>query len=283
MPSDLSSQFLQDGFIVLEDFLTEKEIDELKAAGEKLAREVPTDCRKCVFSTTQTQQSKDVYFLESADKVSYFYEAGALNEDGELQVDSSVSLNKVGHALHWLHPTFRKVTFCERVKEVCFQLGMEDPVVVQSMYIYKNPGIGSEVIPHQDATFIYTEPLTTVGFWIALEDATLENGCLWFVRGSHCSGVHRRFVRNPDPDSEDLLVYDKPPQIYPNSAFRPEPVKKGTCIVIHGQTVHRSEHNRSSKSRHAYTFHVIDEKNSKYPKENWLQTKEGFKSVYKNY
>lgn len=51
---------------------------------------------------------------------------------------------QVGHALHWLHPTFKKYTFDERVKEAAFQLDYEEPVVCQSMYIYKNPGIGSE-------------------------------------------------------------------------------------------------------------------------------------------
>lgn len=49
--------------MVLEDFLTEKEVDELKTAGEKLAQETPTECRKCVFSTTQSQQVKPVYPL----------------------------------------------------------------------------------------------------------------------------------------------------------------------------------------------------------------------------
>lgn len=91
-------------------------------------------------------QSKDKYFLESGEKISHFFEAGAVDEDGNLKVDPLVSLNKVGHALHWLHPTFRKITFGEKVKEACFQLGMEDPVLVQSMYIYKNPGVGSEGI-----------------------------------------------------------------------------------------------------------------------------------------
>lgn len=44
------------------------------------------------------------------------------------------------------------------------------------------------VTPHQDATFLYTEPLGQVmGVWIALEDATLNNGCLWFMPGSHKS------------------------------------------------------------------------------------------------
>lgn len=83
------------------------------------------------------------------------------------------------------------------------------------------------VIPHQDATFLYTEPVTTVGFWIALEDATLQNGCLRFASGSHQSGVHRRFKRNSDPDSTELLIYDSPAPTYPDSGFRAVPVSKG--------------------------------------------------------
>ncbi len=39
--------------------------------------------------------------------------------------------------------------------------------------------------PHQDGTFLFNEPLKIMGVWIALEDATLENGCLWFIPGSH--------------------------------------------------------------------------------------------------
>ena len=49
-------------------------------------------------------------------------------------------------------------------------------------------GGAAAVTPHQDATFLYTEPLgRLLGIWIALEDATLENGCLWFIPGSHTS------------------------------------------------------------------------------------------------
>lgn len=76
--------------------------------------------------------------------MSYFYEAGAVGENGKLLVEPKIALNKVGHALHWLNPTFKKYTFCEKVKETCFQLGLVEPVIVQSMYIFKNPGIGSE-------------------------------------------------------------------------------------------------------------------------------------------
>jgi ectoine hydroxylase-related dioxygenase (phytanoyl-CoA dioxygenase family) len=51
-----------------------------------------------------------------------------------------------------------------------------DPVVVQSMYIFKNPGIGGEVTAHQDATFLHSQPdLKVIGLWFALEDATVSN------------------------------------------------------------------------------------------------------------
>lgn len=67
-----------------------------------------------------------------------------MGENGELLVDPAISLNKIGHSLHELNGTFRTITLDERVKEVCFQLGYDDPAIVQSMYIFKNPGIGSE-------------------------------------------------------------------------------------------------------------------------------------------
>lgn len=56
----------------------------------------------------------------------------------------------------------------------------------------------------------------------------------------------------------------------------------GTCILLHGNVVHRSAHNKSDKSRHAYTFHVIEKQNNNYSPENWLQEGENapFVNVY---
>jgi len=96
--------------------------------------------------------------LDSNDKVSYFFEASAVGENGELLVDSKIALNKVGHALHWLNPTFKKYTFCEKVKETCFQLGLVEPVIVQSMYIFKNPGVGSEGMYSASVSAIEKDP-----------------------------------------------------------------------------------------------------------------------------
>ena len=48
------------------------------------------------------------------------------------------------------------------------------------------------MVPHQDSTFLYTTPDTTIGVWIALEDSTVDNGCLWTLPGEHTKGVRRR-------------------------------------------------------------------------------------------
>ncbi|KAL0280263.1 UNVERIFIED_CONTAM: hypothetical protein PYX00_001607 [Menopon gallinae] len=277
-------EFVKKGFCVLEDFFTEAEVDEMREAGIKLTENIPEETARVIFNTTSSPQTKSLYFLESNDKIRYFFEDGALDKDGKLLVEPKYSLNKAGHALHWLHPVFKKYTFCDKIKAVCQKLGMEQPCVAQSMYIYKNPEIGSEVITHQDASYLYTEPENClVGFWIALEDATKENGCLWFAPGSHRSGVHRRFIRNPDPNSDDLLMYTNPEPVYSSSHFIPVPVRKGTLILISGLVVHRSEPNRSTKSRHVYTFHVVDVGAGKYSPENWLQPSEKlpFPNIYK--
>ena len=53
----------------------------------------------------------------------------------------------------------------------------------QGMYIFKQPRIGTQVTPHQDGTFLYNDPLKLVGLWFPVDDATLENGCLWYIPG----------------------------------------------------------------------------------------------------
>jgi phytanoyl-CoA hydroxylase len=195
-------------------------------------------------------------------------------------VPEEVSLNKVGHSLAVDHPVFKKYTFDNRIRELCWQLGFQRPAVAQSMYMFKNPGIGDVVQSHQDGTYLHTEPSSVVGFWIALQDATLENGCLKFIPASHKNGVHRRFIRNPDKTSSELLIYDRPEPIYQTSNFVSSPVKAGTLVLIHSQCVHRSEANKSSQSRHAYTFHVIETRGAKYAEENWLQPPESFSILY---
>ena len=72
------------------------------------------------------------------------------------------------------------------MKKLCKEILLfKKPQVVQSMYIFKNPKIGGEVGCHKDSSFLITDPLSVCGIWVSLDDATLENGCLWGVPGSH--------------------------------------------------------------------------------------------------
>jgi len=265
-------QFHNKGYLIIEDFLADEEVSALRKACDSVIDNFQPDQHRCVFTTTEHGQSRDTYFLESGDQIRYFFEEGALDDKGKLLVEKDRALNKIGHALHWLEPSFKKVTFSSKVKQVVRDIGFVDPAVAQSMYIFKQPGIGGEVTPHQDSTFLHTEPMKLVGIWLALEDVTLENGCLWFIPGSHQSGIDRRFIRNSDPQSSDLTTFTAPNPDYDDSKFIAGPVPKGSCVLIHGEVVHKSERNKSSKSRHVYTFHVIERANGAvYSKENWLQ------------
>ena len=87
---------------------------------------------------------------------------------------------------------------CAQMAALVESLGHRDPVILQSMYIFKPPGIGGEVMCHQDSTYIYTEPESCIRFWFALEDATLENGCMQFIPGGHRLPLKKRNYRRAD-------------------------------------------------------------------------------------
>lgn len=79
------------------------------------------------------------------------------------------------------------------------------------MYIFKNPHIGGDVQCHQDATFLHTDPVSVVGLWFALEDATIENGCMWALPGGHRGPLRKRFARRPDGRGTVMHVVDPAP------------------------------------------------------------------------
>jgi len=261
------AQYIDTGFLVLEDFASESDCDNLRARVQELVQEFDPAEVVSIFTTREQNRIADEYFLTSGDKIRFFFEENAFNEDGTLRYEKEKSINKIGHALHDLDPVFDRFSRSRDVKELAAALGFEDSLLLQSMYIFKQPNIGGEVTCHQDGTFLYTEPIDIVGLWFALEDATIENGCLWAIPGGHRRGLKSRWVRSRDGGME-FEIYDKEP--WPENELVPLEVKKGSLILLHGLLPHRSFENRSPHSRHAYTLHLI-RAGAKYPSDNWLQ------------
>ena len=255
------------GVLVIEDFVPVDACRKLRERALQLVDEFDPQTVRHVFSTTKQTQLDDSYFYESGDKIRFFLEDDAFDEAGQLRQSKHDSLNKMGHAMHDLDPVFNAFSRTPELEAVTRSLGYEEPGIIQSMYIFKPPRIGGEVTCHQDSTFIYTEPESCTGFWFALEDATVENGCMHFIPGAHKMPLKQRNYRRDDGKFVIETIDDTP---WPEERKLPAEARTGTLVIFDGRMPHLSGPNLSDRSRHAYTLHVIDQ-SCHYPANNWLQ------------
>lgn len=264
---EMLAAYDRDGVLVLEDLIPAAECQRLLELMDQLVRAADPSQISSVFSSTDADKMSDDYLRRSADRISFFLESDALDAAGRLKYPLHRAINKAGHALHDRDPIFNAFSRRPEFHRLCLDLGMVDPRLMQSMYIFKHAGIGGEVDCHQDAPFLWTTPQSVMGIWVALEDATLENGCLWGVSGAHKEVSPRKRFTGVG-NGATMTVLDE--RSFDESARQPLPVKAGTVIVLHGQFPHLSAANRSEKSRQAYALHVVDGR-AEYSTENWLQ------------
>lgn len=267
LSAEHKQQFDRDGYVVVEDFKPAVELAALRERAHGIVEAFDPGEHAAVFSTVEPARLADAALLASAEAVHCFFEEEAFDAEGRLRQPKALSINKIGHALHDLDPVFERFSHGPRLAAVAAGLGLVEPQVWQSMLIFKQPAIGGEVRWHQDATFFDTEPGSVTTFWFALEDASLDNGCLWVQPGGHRTRLRERFVR----DGERLAIEKLDATPWPDeSNALALPVPAGTLVCFHGLLPHYSAPNRSPRSRMAYTLHATDARCAYSPR-NWLQ------------
>lgn len=264
---EIRSAFDEAGVVILRGFASDEDCAALKRRAFELIDDFDIDAHRTVFSTTSQAHSQDDYFLNSGGDVSFFLEEEAFDEKGALRRPKRESINKIGHAMHDVDPVFSAFSHSAKMAAAARAVGLDDPLLLQSMTIMKPPGIGGEVTCHQDSTFLYTEPETCIGFWLAIDEATEENGCMEFIPGEHKGPLRRVFRRKPGGGTEMVELHSAP---YPEDRRVAAPAAAGDLVIFSGRAPHMSRANRSARPRMAYTLHMISAR-AHYPDWNWLQ------------
>ncbi len=259
-PPSLRAQFEAEGFVVIPGFLPKAHCAQLRTQAEALVAGFDLGEIETTFDTIDEAHARDRWFLDSGAAIRPFLEP-------ERDRGGARRVNKLGHALHELDPQFRALCNHPDLARVVQTLAPDmEPLLLQSMVIFKPPRVGGVVPPHQDSTYLYTEPNSVIGLWLALDDASGANGCLEVLPGAHREGLRKRYRRRGDETWTEVL--DARP--WPREGWRALPAEVGTLVAFDGLLPHRSAPNRSASPRCAFTLHAIDAR-AEYPDDNWLR------------
>ncbi|MEL6347945.1 MAG: phytanoyl-CoA dioxygenase family protein [Myxococcota bacterium] len=257
MMSHRSWSWETDGLRVIPGFLDATRCQQLRTRAAQIVAEQRASSPQVVFETDQQSHAGDEHFASSGGAIRLFFE-----EADPQQV------NKIGHALHDLDPAFAELSRQPGLAKIVDEVGIAQPRLVQSMYIFKAPGVGGAVNVHQDASFLRTEPASVVGLWFALHDADPGNGCLWALPGRHREPVRSVFGYDAPDGGLGTTVTDARPWDLDEAV--PIGVPMGTLVVLHGRLPHFSRPNRSRRPRDAYALHVVDGA-ATWSEANWLR------------
>ena len=217
------------------------------------------------FSSGGAHLESQDYFWASARDVRCFLEPESL-EDGVLNRPKSRAINKIGHAFHDHCDAFAELARSPAIKQALHRIKPGAWQLMQSMVIMKPPQIGGEVNWHQDSTFLMDSEGLLQGFWLALDDADTDNGCLWFAHDTQ--GLRARMLTDWESGTTHFETLNE-------AAFNTEnaiaaPCQAGDLVRFDGLTPHASAPNRSERPRRALTLHFKPASSDWHPA-NWLQ------------
>ena len=217
------SQYHRDGFLIVKDLLNESELETLRQRAADIIE------GRCDFPEE---------YIE--------YEPGA---DRDSHIDS---VRKLNHCAEH-DPVFLAHAHSPAILGIVESLLGPDIKLYGDQFFMKPSG-GIEKTYHQDSPYFTIEPMALVSSWAAMDDVTLENGCLWVVPGSHLGG--------PLEHSEVWMVGDREDMRIPDTAFDrtrevPITMEAGSCSFHHSLLLHRSGANLSPHRRRGLATHYM--------------------------
>ena len=165
------------------------------------------------------------------------------------------------HQPHYISPVIldyiKHQTICGILSQICgAHLPFWDGSVkcMQSMLFVKPPGYPGQAW-HQDEIYIPTRDRSLVGAWIAIDDATIDNGCLYVIPGSHRDGY-----LHPQREHDHPEEFDFAPEShgFEDTSEVPVEVKAGSVVFFNGYLLHRSRKNRSQNYRRVLVSHYMN-------------------------
>jgi phytanoyl-CoA hydroxylase len=222
--------FVEQGYLIVPDLVTSEEVEELRQDTLAIARgKYPCETIKpAPESATDLEVLEDILCIHQPHYISPVMEKYVQHE----KICGALSQITAAHLPYW------------------------DGSVkcMQSMLFVKPPTFQGQAW-HQDEIYIPTRDRSLIGGWIALDDATIENGCLWVVPGSHKTGY--LYPQRPHNNADE---FDFAPESFGfNEADEvPVEVKAGTVVFFNGYLLHRSRKNRSNIYRRVLVNHYMN-------------------------
>lgn len=233
-------KYAKDGFFIRADTFDTYEIDALRDRIEDLVELIET-------SDVLTEKEKQAILKRNA---------------GTDATSGPTSLNSITR-LHRFSALVRSHIRDPRRLDAVTEIVGRDLFCPNDLYFFKPPGTGRPIAWHQDSWYfrnIYISSVgdaidqSTIGTWLALDDADEENGCLWVIPGSHRLGV----IDHSEVESDDYLL-QKRVTVSDEMEERAIPVEvpKGALVFFNNALLHRSTPNRSDRFRRAYIVHYM--------------------------
>ena len=222
--------FVDDGFLVIPDLVGSRQVEKLKTEAANIAcGKYPCEgLQSLPPHSDRTEVLHKVLCIHQPHFISPVIEAHVR----DAQICGILSQITAAHLAHW------------------------DGSVkcMQSMLFVKPPGFQGQAW-HQDEIYIPTRDRSLIGAWTAIDDATVANGCLWVLPGSHRSGMLYPQRPHGNPDE-----FDNSPESYgfDDAAEISVEVKAGGVVFFNGYLLHRSKKNRSNIYRRALVNHYMN-------------------------